>query len=194
MSPRPAVGWSHAALLLLASCGGGGLPKGGDLQLAVQCDSLTVAFAASLKSELIAAVAEGGPVMAVEVCKTTAPVIAAEYSQRAGWQIRRVSSQNRNPANQPNEYEATVLERFAAGSVDQEYAWLTGADGDSTFVFMKAIRTTELCLTCHGPREQLDSTLAATLAREYPDDRATGYQANELRGAFVVTVRSPREP
>jgi hypothetical protein len=182
---------SCLAVMLLAACRSEPPVQNGDAQLAARCDSLTQAFAASLKGELTAALAEGGPLLAIEVCKTTAPAIAGEYSRRPGWQIRRVSSRWRNPDGRPDDYEAAVLERLAApGSADVDYAWRRGPADDSTFVYMKAIRTAEVCLTCHGAGDRLGPALAEALAREYPDDRATGYRAGDFRGAFVVEVTS----
>jgi hypothetical protein len=49
---------------------------------------------------------------------------------------------------------------------------------------MKAIPTAPLCLTCHGTA--IEPRLQAELTALYPQDLATGYQAGELRGAFVA--------
>lgn len=164
-----------------------------EARLLAACDSLTQAFMATLKGELTLALEEGGPAHAVQVCKVTAPQLAADHSRTPGWSIRRVSAGNRNPANAPDTYEATVLARMAA--VDGPpviYEWQTQSNSESTFVYFKAIRTAELCLSCHGPREELSPDLLAVLAEEYPDDRATGFQPGDLRGAFVVKVEFPK--
>ena len=49
---------------------------------------------------------------------------------------------------------------------------------------MKAIVTQPLCTVCHG--RNLAEEVAGILGDAYPHDRATGYEAGELRGAFVV--------
>ena len=42
------------------------------------------------------------------------------------------------------------------------------------------------CLSCHGP--SLEPGLQATIESLYPDDQATGFRANDLRGLFWVTL------
>ncbi len=49
---------------------------------------------------------------------------------------------------------------------------------------MKAIPAGKLCLTCHGT--DMTASIQAKLTELYPQDKATGYQKGELRGAFVV--------
>ena len=60
-------------------------------------------------------------------------------------------------------------------------------DGGQLLRYMKAIPVGEVCLTCHGGK--LDPSLAAEIARLYPTDRATGFAAGQLRGAFTITKR-----
>ena len=50
--------------------------------------------------------------------------------------------------------------------------------------FMKALATEAVCLACHG--QNLAPELQAKLAELYPDDRATGYQLGQVRGAILV--------
>ena len=41
-----------------------------------------------------------------------------------------------------------------------------------------------LCLNCHGV--ELAPDVAGRIAELYPEDRATGFEAGELRGVFWV--------
>jgi hypothetical protein len=43
-------------------------------------------------------------------------------------------------------------------------------------------------LACHGPEEALQPEVRAALDQRYPEDRATGYAAGDLRGAFWAEV------
>lgn len=191
--------WLFRTGLILISVGWLGSCSGNDAdsvsgmseaQLVTACDSLTGAFMTDLKGELQAALAEEGPAFAIGVCKETAPEIAAAHSQRNGWQIRRISDRNRNPGNAPSPEEAVVFARLAEpGAPPSVHSWLDGPDSDSTFLYVKAIRAGELCLMCHGDPATMDSALVAALSEYYPNDQATGYQAGDLRGAFVVSVR-----
>jgi hypothetical protein len=49
-----------------------------------------------------------------------------------------------------------------------------------------------MCLTCHGEKAKIPPAVRAVLAREYPDDHATGFSVGDVRGA--VSVRIPLVP
>jgi hypothetical protein len=146
----------------------------------------------ALKGKLSSALADGGPVFAINVCNVAAPELAAEFSLRPGWQIKRVSDRARNPANSPSAYEAGVLRHLAAAGADPVFhEWTVNAAGDSVFSYFKTIRMAELCLTCHGDPATFDPELLQALTETYPEDQATGYAAGDFRGALVVTVHLP---
>lgn len=156
-----------------------------------QAREATAAFAAALKSELVAAMQTGGPVAAIEVCNTRAPAISERLSMERGMALSRVSFRNRNPGNAPSEWQARVLdtfsERMQAGEEVASLSWHDVADtnGGKEFRFMKAIPTASICLQCHGVA--IAPEVAAKLADLYPEDKATGFREGDLRGAFVVT-------
>jgi hypothetical protein len=46
-----------------------------------------------------------------------------------------------------------------------------------------------MCLQCHGkPGTDLSETTIAKLSQLYPNDKATGYGINELRGIWIVEM------
>ncbi|MBK1700706.1 Tll0287-like domain-containing protein [Thiococcus pfennigii] len=149
-------------------------------------------FATELQGELQAAMQEGGPVQAIEVCKERAPGIAEELSAQTGWTVGRTSLKTRNVAhNRPDPWEAEVLARFdarqAAGEDVQTMAYAEVVDGEDgkRFRFMKAIPTAEICLACHG--QDVAPKVAEALDAAYPDDQARGYEVGEVRGAFSLS-------
>ena len=52
-----------------------------------------------LKARLMAAMSEGGPIAAIEVCAEEAPQIAQQVSEETGYRVGRTSLRVRNPAN-----------------------------------------------------------------------------------------------
>ena len=44
-----------------------------------------------------------------------------------------------------------------------------------------------MCLACHGA--EVAPEVQAAIAERYPDDRATGYRAGELRGVIWAELR-----
>ncbi len=150
-------------------------------------------FQQRLQTELEAAM-KGGPINAIEVCNQKAPAIAHELSQRHGARIGRTSLALRNPKNAPDDWERKVLELFELrkrqGEAPQtlEYYEAVAGNGQRAFRYMKAIAIPQNapCLVCHG--RALDSEVDAKLRALYPEDRARGYQAGDLRGAFTVSL------
>ncbi len=153
-------------------------------------ENLIGRFSNSLKRELMAAIKEGGPANAINVCQEKAPEIAESFS-KDNWTIRRVSEKNRNPQNVASEQELAILARFAdtSGTAVKYLGEWSETEGVMKYRYYKPIRVGALCLKCHGPLDKMDDAVKQALAEKYPDDNATGYRAGELRGRFVVEKR-----
>jgi len=155
-----------------------------------QAKSAIETFANALQVELVSAMQENGPVNALGVCHTRAQPVAREVSEEHGMQLSRVSLKNRNPANAPNDWQTHVLQEFerrkATGEpiADLSYLEVVGQGNARQFRYMKAIPIRAVCLTCHGTDMAPD--VKARLLELYPDDKATGYEYGDIRGAFVV--------
>lgn len=147
-------------------------------------------FAAALKAELSAAMVDGGPVAAIEVCNLAAPAIAEAASAAHGWTVGRTSLKLRNPANAPDAWELAVLrefeERKARGEDPKtlEHAEIVTDGGGQAFRYMKAIPTQAVCTKCHGT--QLDPDVVAQIESLYPHDQARGFVVGDIRGAFTI--------
>ena len=148
-------------------------------------------FGKQLKGQLVAAMKEGGPVAAVNVCNIQAPLIAAKIGKDKGWEIARTSLKVRNVGNLPDAWEVNVLQNFetrkAAGEdiAKMEYHEVVVSNGKSTLRYMKAIPTSAACLACHG--SSIDSKVTAKLDALYPSDQARGYKEGDIRGAFTIS-------
>jgi hypothetical protein len=136
--------------------------------------------------------ATGGFEGAVSVCATQAQARTADYRKASGNDIRRVSLRYRNPVNAPDAWEREALESFDRLPVEArpgaERWGLVTEDGRETLRYLKPLVASSTCLTCHGDRAAIPPAVQAVLAREYPDDRATGYSAGDVRGAVSVRV------
>lgn len=150
-------------------------------------------FQSTLQGHLMAAMQEGGPTRAIEVCSQRAPEIAANLSSETGWSVGRTSLKLRNPDNAPDEWERAVLEDFDARRAEGVPAAELSRhevieEGDQkVFRFMRAIPTGGLCLACHG--SELGGDIRHALERLYPADQATGYSEGDVRGAFSIIQR-----
>ena len=143
------------------------------------------------------AVAAKGTAGAIPVCRVEAPALLHEMRQQTGWNIQRVSLKTRNAVTgTPDAWEAKQLALFNIRAANGEKPEqmevsevVSDGDGKRRLRYMKALPVAPVCVQCHGPAATLSDELKAALARDYPDDRATGYHAGEVRGA--LSVRRP---
>lgn len=150
-------------------------------------------FAKQLQAANQKAIADGGFESAVGVCRDLAPKMAGDVSRQTGWKLSRVSLKVRNPLlGTPDAWEQKKLQEFEAR--------LTKGDKPDTLVasevveepagkyyrFMKAIPVQEGCLACHGDASHISDGMKGKLKAEYPNDKATGYSAGQIRGAISV--------
>mgnify|MGYP006425957993 CR=1 FL=1 len=161
-------------------------PSDADLKEARQ---LAQEFFMSLKGELQAAIKDGGPVNAIDVCARVAPGISGELSTKSGWAVGRTALKVRNPRNSPSVRERAVLMDFKRRAADGEaMKGMESAaviqEGDRDYLhYMKAIPTADVCLVCHG--SDVSGKLKDAIRAKYPADAATGFEKGELRGAFT---------
>lgn len=160
---------------------------------------VSVAFMKELGGHLKAALAAGDPAAAIEVCSNVAPAIANRISLKNGWRVTRVGTRPRNTMlGMADAWEQAVLNQFqqraAKGEkyADMSFSEVVSEPDGRYFRFMKAIGVKPMCLQCHGSAKQIPPPTAAMLNKLYPADRAVGYAAGDLRGAF--SVKQPLAP
>lgn len=160
-------------------------------RLALSSETVIKKFSTDLKSALMAAIKKSGVASAIDECNTAAPVIGAKYSGEYV-RIYRVSDRRRNPDNAANQHQLDILSSFSDTATDLKSSLEWTTDGNQkVFTYYKPIRTNSLCLKCHGDKTSIADDVLAAIEEKYPDDEATGYQAGELRGMFVVEMKWP---
>lgn len=163
-----------------------------DAKLLAEGREVATSIPPKLVAVLQAEITKGGPESAIAVCREKAPQMAKEASAKTGWDIRRVSLKNRNPKAVPDAWERAVLEDFdrrqAAGEnpASLEKGEVVAEGNGKVYRYMKALPTQGLCVTCHGPSEQLSPAVKARLSDLYPTDKATGYAPGQIRGAMTL--------
>jgi hypothetical protein len=168
-------------------------PEGEPKKLVEESRRVATEFVTMLRGELSQEMEHSGPVRSILVCKFRAPEIASALSRKTGWRVTRVSLRPRNPAlGVADPWEQRVLAEFdqraQRGENPEaiEFGEVVQEPAGKVFRYMKALPTTGLCLSCHGPAESLTEAVKAQLAREYPHDRAIGYTLGQVRGAVSV--------
>jgi len=176
---------------LLAGCASG--PSAEEqAAMAAEARKASGALIQKLGGELKTALGEKGPDGAIGVCKERAPQIAAEVSKQSGFDVKRVSPKNRNPAGVPDAWEAEAQagleKRMAAGEKPETLdTWqVVSTSNGKQFRYAKALPVQPVCLTCHGDSAAIPDTVKARLAAEYPQDKATGYGPGMVRGIISI--------
>lgn len=145
-----------------------------------------VPFKEQLIEALMGSLGEGNPKDAIHVCRERAPEIAAELSV-GGVRMGRTSHQTRNPGNAPESWVEPLLAAYLENPTDTKPKAVY--IDNSTVGYVEPIYVMPFCLSCHGQR--VDPELLAEIQSVYPEDQATGFKANDLRGLFWVTI--PRD-
>ena len=151
-------------------------------------DSLSQKTFDTLSRTLQLAIGERSFEKAIKVCKEMAPGLTGTYNNHSTT-IGRTGIRVRNAANAPDALEKPQLEYFQ--KLFEEGKPLKPklvADEKGMVHYFKPILLQPLCLNCHG-NEELDISPAvlAMLKKEYPEDKATGFAAGDLRGMWHIT-------
>jgi hypothetical protein len=141
---------------------------------------LLAPFKKDLKQALVTGM-QKGPLSAIGVCKDQAPAIAESLSTE-GVQMGRTSHRLRNPDNSAPEWVDTILQAYLGEEQGRAPRLVTLPNDRLGYV--EPIATQPLCLACHG--KSLAPDVAAHIAEAYPEDQATGFEADDLRGVFWV--------
>ncbi len=164
--------------------------------LAAEGKSVMMQFGKALKSELVAAMKEGGPQKAIPVCHLKAPKIAEIVSRNSGWKVARSSHKLRHRSNTPDGFTRAALNEFLARQARGEdprgmvKTAIVEEGGHKVFRMVKAIPTAKVCLNCHGGDEVKPET-EKLLKKLYPEDEARGFRVGEMRGVFTLSKVLP---
>jgi hypothetical protein len=142
----------------------------------------------SLTSELQIALQNGGVQNAIGYCHLRAAAIIDSLSEMNDIKISRVSDRNRNPNNEATELDQLILKEYndqlASGRPLQPHLEVDRGD---TIYYSPIVIQTPMCLICHGePGATIQNLDYDFIRSKYPDDRATGYKLNDLRGLWKV--------
>ena len=144
---------------------------------------------AVLGRNLMQAINSNGTEYAINFCSTKAISLTDSAGLSLNAKIKRVSDKTRNPNNSANKEELAYIEatKLALSQKKEPNPQLRTL-GDKHIGYYP-ILTNQMCMQCHGKTktEVLPKTLLK-LESLYPNDQATGYGINELRGIWVVEM------
>lgn len=146
------------------------------------------ALGKALKVRLVAAMAEGGPESALELCSTEAQPLTAAAAAEAGVKLGRASLRSRNRDNIPPPWVRAWLEEQGERPVEGAVGVAERvSEGETASVHVLIpIGVEAPCLVCHGDPNAIPVGVRSLLAARYPQDQAVGYALGDLRGALWV--------
>jgi hypothetical protein len=138
---------------------------------------------------------KGGYEGAIRICAVVAQDITRQFNKKSGHYVRRVSLGYRNPNDSPDEYELKKLESFDRLNRDKklesEYYEVVNQNGRRYLRYLKPIIAGKMCLNCHGQPDDIPIGVQRIIQETYTNDRATGYQEGDVRGAVSVKIALP---
>ena len=136
----------------------------------------------NLVTNLTQKISEKGAENALEFCNVNAIPLTKQLEDQHNVMIKRVSDKNRNPDNVANETERKYIDFFKEQLVLKQKLEAKFDNG----VFYAPITTNSMCLQCHGSEKDIKPATLAKIKSLYPNDKAIGYQENEMRGLMVI--------
>ncbi len=140
----------------------------------------------ALLGKLRSAMEAGGPAAAVEVCRTEARTIAEAVALKQGIELGRTSHRVRNPANAARPWARAIVEGGAGAKAASQQ--IRVVDLGERVGVLRPIGTADMCTRCHGAAPDVKRNLGEALTTAYPQDRAVGFAAGDLRGWFWAEV------
>ena len=142
-----------------------------------------------LAKNLVNEINTKGTLHAVTFCSAEAYPLTDSMALALDVQMKRVSDQARNPNNKANKQEAAYIAKSKEFLEKGEMVKPKMTEVNGRMVGYYPIITNQLCLQCHGSQggEVLSETFTQ-IKNLYPNDKAIGYEVNELRGIWVVEM------
>lgn len=139
-----------------------------------------------LGKNLMGTIQKKGTIEAMAFCNIQAIPLTDSMSVNYNATIKRVSDKNRNPNNKANAEELIYIAQFKkdlVANIDSKP--VIEEKGDKVY-FYYPIPTNAMCLQCHGTSENIRPEVQMKIKGLYPNDLATGYSENEVRGIWSI--------
>jgi methyl-accepting chemotaxis protein len=111
--------------------------------------------------------------------------VAKKKAGALGFTLKVPKFSPRNPDNQPDEYEATVLQKLEGGTVSE--SWEIHKATNSIRYF-RPIKLTEECMRCHGDPAKSQEYWGRSDGKDITGTKMENWRVGEVHGAFEVTM------
>ncbi len=141
---------------------------------------------ALLGKNLLEKIKEEGTIEALAFCNIEAMPLTKTMATKYKAEIKRVSDKNRNSDNKANAEELNYITKFKKDAVTSIISKPVVLEKGDNIHFYYPILMNTMCLQCHGKPEDIKPEVLLKIKNLYPDDLATGYSENEVRGIWSI--------
>lgn len=143
-----------------------------------------------LGKNLIGTIKKEGTLAALAFCNVKAFPLTDSMSAMHKVKIRRISDKYRNTTNAVNAEELGYLEEFKKKHLNYETLSPIIKESKKTVDYYSPIKVLPACLQCHGtPEKEIKTRVFKSIEALYPEDKAIGYQVNDIRGMWHITFQ-----
>jgi len=143
---------------------------------------------AVLGKNLMGAIQQKGTLGALAFCNEKAYPLTDSMAVVHNATIKRVSDKPRNPNNKASKKELSYINTFKTDIKNNIKPEPIVNQIDNKVLVYYPISTNAMCLQCHGkPSQDIQNKTLTKLKKLYPQDKATGYNINEIRGIWSIT-------
>ena len=139
-----------------------------------------------LGKNLMEKIQQGGANEALAFCNIQAIPLTDSMAVKYNATIKRVSDKNRNSSNQANPEELKYIKKFKTNLLSDNDLELLVVEKEDKVHFYYPITTNAMCLQCHGKPQNIKPEVMLNINKLYPNDLATGYSENEVRGIWSI--------
>jgi hypothetical protein len=140
-----------------------------------------------LLSNVSQAMQQGGSLYAVEFCNLQATGLVDSLNAEFNCEISRVTNKIRNPENHLETKTDQQIWTYFSNMQHNEKMHDTLVQIRENIIYYKPILTAmPACLQCHGTVGEIEPETYKKIQTLYPEDKATGYALNELRGLWKI--------
>ncbi|MCA0153886.1 c-type heme family protein [Winogradskyella vincentii] len=142
---------------------------------------------AVLGKNLMKTIQKKGTLEALNFCNERALPLTDSMAVVHNARIKRISDKPRNIRNLASKTELTYIEKFKNDlKAGIEVQPIITENNSSVNVYYPIV-TNSMCLQCHGkPTENIEPRVLDRLATLYPNDKAIGYNVNQVRGIWDI--------
>lgn len=146
-----------------------------------------------LGKNLIGTIQQKGTLEALTFCNVNAYTLTDSMATNFGASIKRVSDKPRNPENTASNKEKEIIQKYKSTiSNNRKIEPIVEEIEEGIVQFYYPIITNSMCLQCHGSKNDIQNNIANEIHKLYPDDKATGYEENQVRGIWSIRFKNKK--